>query len=313
MAGEGALNLDVDVELVRALLAEQHPDLAELPVRVAASGWDNVMFRIGDDLAARLPHRQEGAPLMDHELAWLPGLLADLPGLEHGGLATAIPLREGRPGCGYPWRWAVLAWLPGEPAVHTPLSDPDDAARRLATFLAALHRPAPLDAPENSYRGVPLADRGARLPGHLDQVAARGRSYGESVRRSDVEAAWATLSAAPVWLAPSRWLHGDLHPANLLVHDGRLSGVVDFGDLTSGDPATDLMVAWQLLPASSRPVLREALREAGAVDETDDATWQRSQAWALVHSVAMLVGSPDGSPLPAMAQRVIAELVALTT
>lgn len=303
----------IDDTLVRALLTEQHPDLAKLPVRAAASGWDNAMFRIGDALAARLPRREVAAPLIDHELAWLPGLLADVPGSDQGGLDTAVPLREGRPGCGYPWRWSVVAWLPGEPAVLAPPADTDDAARRIARFLAALHRSAPSDAPDNPYRGVPLADRADMLPRHLDQAAAIGRPLGNGLDRRDVEAAWAALSAAPVWAGPARWLHGDLHPANLLVHEGRLSGVVDFGDLTSGDPATDLLVVWQLLPASARPVLRQALRDAGAADETDDATWQRSQAWALAHSVAMIGGSPDGSPLPAMAQRVIAELVGLAT
>src|SRR4051812_897370 len=115
----------IDEALVRVLLAEQHPDLATRPVTSAGHGWDNDLFRLGDDLVARLPRRVEAAPLVEHELRWLPGLVAELPSPAHGGLATSAPLRAGRPGAGYPWRWCISRWLPGETAAAAPFDDPD--------------------------------------------------------------------------------------------------------------------------------------------------------------------------------------------
>lgn len=297
--------MPVDDELVRALLGEQHPDLASLPVTKVAEGWDNAIFRLGDDLTVRLPRRVEGAALVEHEHRWLPGLVADLPHPCEGGLATSAPVRTGRPGCGYPWSWSVGPWLAGTDAATTAPTDPVDAARRLGTFLATFHRPAPPDAPANPYRGIPLADRGARLVAALDEVAELSRDLGPGVSRAAVEDRWAALVATPPWDGPPLWIHGDLHPGNLLVHEGRLSAVIDFGDLTSGDPATDLGVAWLLLPPPARLDLRSA---TGGRRGVDDDTWSRAEGWALALSVAYLAGAPDGSPLIAIGHRTLAEV-----
>lgn len=306
----GAAEVQVDEALVRALLGEQHPDLASSRLTKVAEGWDNVIFRSGADLTVRLPRRVEGAALVTHEHQWLSGLVAGLPHPGDGGLATSAPLRTGRPGCGYPWSWSVGPWLPGTDAATTAPTDGADAARRLGTFLAAFHRPAPRDAPANPYRGIPLADRSARLMAALDEVAELGRDLGPGVSRAAVEDRWAALVATPAWDGPPLWLHGDLHPANLLVHRGRLSAVIDFGDLTSGDPATDLGVAWLLLPSPARPVFRSAAGHGHGVSERgiDDDTWTRAQGWALALSVAYLAGASDGSPLIAIGRRTLAEL-----
>ena len=155
--------------LVRALLSEQHPDLAELPLVELAAGWDNLIYRLGDALTVRLPRRAVSAALVEHEQRWLPELAVGLP------LPVPVPLRVGVPGCGYPWRWTIGPWLPGRPAELDPPEDLELAATGLGGFLAALHRPAPVDAPHNPYRGVPLAERSDRLVAGLVHQAD-GRS-----------------------------------------------------------------------------------------------------------------------------------------
>jgi aminoglycoside phosphotransferase (APT) family kinase protein len=297
----------IDAALVRALLADQHPDLAHLPVAEFADGLDNRVFRLGPALTVRLPRRPEGAQLIANEHRWLPGLMAGLAGLDDP-LATSAPLRQGEPACGYPWRWSVGPWLPGRSAAVEPPADPLDAARRLGAFLAAIHVPAPADAPPNPYRGGPLSTRDAFLELHLAAAGQLGRSLGNGVTAEAVARAWERLSAAPEWSGPPLWLHGDVHPANLVVRDGRLSAVLDFGDLTAGDPATDLFVAWQLLPASARTAFRAAAGSGRY--PVDDATWTRAQGWAVAHSVAILGGLPNpDDPLLDVARRTLTELV----
>lgn len=297
----------LDPQLVQALLVEQHRDLARLPISEFADGWDNRIFRLGAELTVRMPRRVEGAQLMANEHRWMPGLVA---GIAAGpdALATSAPLRLGEPGCGYPWRWSVGPWLPGQTAAASTIADPFDAARRLGAFLGAFHRPAPPEAPPNPYRGGPLRSRDAFLELHLAAAAQSGRSLGDGVDAPALVRRWQDLSSVPVWDGPPLWLHGDPHPLNLLVHDERLSAIIDFGDLTGGDPATDLMVAWQLLPAGARSTFRDA---ASAGDyPVDDATWTRSQGWALAHSVAVVAGMPeDDDPLLGVAQRTLSELV----
>lgn len=297
----------IDCALVQALLAAQHPDLADLPVSELAEGWDNRIFRLGETLTARLPRRIEGAQLMANEQRWLPMLVAGLP-TGPQGLATSAPLRLGRPGLGYPWPWNVGPLLPGEPASLAPLLDAHDAARRLGAFLAAFHRPAPPEAPPNPFRGGALATRVPYLAVHLDALEEQGRMLGAGIDRAAVQAAFERLRAVEPWAGPPLWLHGDPHPANLLVHQGRLTGIIDFGDLTAGDPATDLIAAWQLLPADARPAFREAA--SSGQFPVDDAMWTRGAAWALAHSVAIIAGSPtDDAPLSRIARRALPQLV----
>jgi len=270
--------VEVDVALVRSLLAEQHPDLADLPIVETASGWDNVVFRLGNELAVRLPRRAMGALLAVNEQRWLPELAPKLP------LPVPAPVRLGGPGSGYPWSWSVVPWFRGEEAARADPADWDDAAQELGRFLAALNQPAPSDAPISPYRGVPLVHRSARLDEGLDAL-------GDQVDRRQVEALWATLVAAAPPTGPPVWVHGDLHPRNLVIADGRLAAVVDFGDITKGDRATDLSVAWFWLPASARPAFRRA------VGGVDDDTWRRAKGWALALAIAHLGGDERVIPL----------------
>lgn len=264
--------VNVDEALVAALLCEQHPDLADLSLTRLSAGWDNVMFRLGDDYVVRVPHREMSAPLVDFEVKWLPVLSARLP------LPVPAPVRAGRPGCGFPWSWAICPWLPGRNALSGGLLGERHAAQ-LGGFLRALHHPAPADAPVNPYRGVPLADRDDAVRGRIERLASL-------IDVAPVTAAWEQALAVASWSGEPMWLHGDLHPGNILIDDRSVTAVIDFGDLTSGDPATDLSMAWMLFDAPTRQVFKRA------VGEVDNDTWARAQGWCVALALAYLE-SPD--------------------
>jgi aminoglycoside phosphotransferase (APT) family kinase protein len=277
--------IDIDETLVAALLQRQLPHLAGVRVRVVANGWDNAMVRIGDHLVARLPRRAAAASLVEHEQRWLPELAPHLP------LATPVPVHVGVADEGYPWSWSVVSWLAGEVATRVPSAQVPDAAPTLAAFLRALHRPAPTDAPANPVRGVPLAMARERIAARLSAIG-----------RPDLAPLWHDLVDTPVWDGPAVWVHGDLHPGNLLVHDGRLVAAIDFGDVTSGDPATDLVSAWMWLSGDQRVELRALL-------DIEHATWRRGAAWALAISTAVIAGGAD-EPLVAAAHRAVDAITA---
>jgi aminoglycoside phosphotransferase (APT) family kinase protein len=283
--------VDVTLDVVRRLVCEQMPDLADRQLRMLAHGWDNVMVRIGDDLVARLPRRAVAVELLLHEQRWLPDLAPRLP------LPIPVPVRAGRPGHGYPWPWSVVAHLPGNIASRTPPTDHGQAAVTLATFLAALHIPAPPAAPRNPVRGVPLAHRAASLAENLNRLRATvdGHLVTRMFRAAVTAATW---DRAPVWL------HGDLHPANILINSGRISAVIDFGDLTAGDPATDLAVSWMLLPTEGRGTFSNAYAVASR-HPADEGLWIRARAWALVLSAAFLAHSADNPQMAAIGRRTL--------
>jgi aminoglycoside phosphotransferase (APT) family kinase protein len=275
-------------ELVRALLLDQHPDLAELPIAPAAEGWDNVMFRLGEDLALRAPRRRLAADLILHEQAWLPRLAADLP------IPAPTPVRIGRPGMGYPWSWSVVPWFEGTPADLSPPGPGSGAA--LAGFLRA-HRAAPDEAPPNPYRGVPFTERASIFEERLAAAAAATGALSPVVMR-----AWTDGLAAPA-AAPRVWVHGDLHGRNVLVRNGRFAAVIDWGDLTAGDPACDLASVWMLLPDLVERSAALAAYGASA------ALTARARAWAALMSV-MLLPIADNPRMPAMARSFVERLEA---
>lgn len=291
-----AAEVSVTVDLVRRLLEAQHPDLARLPLEVLANGWDNLVCRLGKDLLVRLPRRALAADLVRHEQRWLPVLAPRLP------LPVPAPVRVGAPALGYPWAWSVVPYLPGEIAAVAPPTDPHGTAVVLAEFLAALHGPAAPDAPANPYRGIPLRDRG-----ELVESAATGLAG--LVDREAVLASWKAAVAAPEWDGPPLWLHGDLHPANILVEHGRVSGVIDFGDVTAGDPATDLAVAWMLLPADCRTVVRDVYGTHHAWG-AEESTWARARGWALALSLAFLAHSEDNPLMAEIGHRTLDAVLA---
>jgi aminoglycoside phosphotransferase (APT) family kinase protein len=221
----------IDAGVVRRLLAAQHPDLAGLALTELDAGWDNAMYRLGEALMVRLPRRAVAAELMRHEQDWLPVLAPRLP------LAVPAPVRLGRPAEGYPWSWSVVPWVAGETADAAP---PEAAeALNFARFLRALHRPTPERAPRNPFRDVPLGARREAVEGRLQRLAPRG------LVAPGVEAVFARALAAPE-AGAKHWIHGDLHARNVIVADGRIAAVVDWGDLCAGDVATDLAGFWLL-------------------------------------------------------------------
>ncbi|SEK50745.1 aminoglycoside phosphotransferase family protein [Streptacidiphilus jiangxiensis] len=285
-----AAEVEVSVALVRRLLAEQHPDLAGLPVEVLANGWDNLVCRLGADLLVRLPRRAAAAELLAHEQRWLPELAGRLP------LPVPAPVRVGRPAEGFPWAWSVVPYLPGDNAAHATL--PDSEAAALGGFLAALHLPAAPDAPVNVFRGIPLVGRAEGVHAGLEHLA-------DASDRAAALRVWQTAVTAPARTGPPLWLHGDLHPANILVDAGRISAVIDFGDLTSGDPATDLAVAWMLFPdAHRRSVLRRAYGRA------DDDAWTRARGWALVLALVLHTHSADSPLMAGIGERTLRAVLA---
>lgn len=284
-----AAELEIDAALVRRLLVEQQPDLADLPMHVVANGWDNVVVRLGPDLMVRLPRRPASAQLVLNEQRWLPELAQRLT------LPIPAPVFAGRPRCEYPWAWSICPWLPGDAASDRPPDDLHDAALALGGFVVALHQPAPAEAPENPFRGVHLRQR-------ADAVQTRANSLGDVGSTERVIAVWDDLRSTPEWTGPPLWLHGDLHPSNMLTFCGRLSAIIDFGDITSGDPATDLALAWMMFG----PREREVFREAAAVD---DNTWRRAAGWALNLSLAYLTGD-DTTSMPSIGRTTLNAVLA---
>jgi aminoglycoside phosphotransferase (APT) family kinase protein len=283
--------LSVSLELVRQLLTEQHSDLAHLPLSVMANGWDNVIVRAGDDLVVRLPRRAAAAGLIANEQRWLPVLAPRLP------LPIPAPVRVGTPGAGYPWPWSVSAFIPGKTAAETPPSDDETAAESLALFLAALHTTAPPNAPVNPVRGIPLAEREPSFTRNLTLLDGR-------VDRPAIARMWAATLETPLWSGQSVWLHGDLHPANIIVHDGRISAVIDFGDITAGDPATDLAAAWMLLPSDCHERFW-AVYARDADHGADSDLQTRSKGWALALSLAFLAHSADNPLIARIGRRTL--------
>ena len=285
-----AAELEVDHHLVCQLLAAQHPDLASRPLRLLAHGWDNVSYRLGSDLVVRLPRRQVAAVLVEHEQRWLPVLAPRLP------LPIPAPVRIGHPAGDYPWSWSVVPWLPGRIVASAGIGDPVGEAHRLGRFVAALHHPAPGDAPRNPFRGGPLPERAAVVEERLERLGA-------AVDEAAVRRQWEDSVAAGPWTGPPVWLHGDLHAANLLVQRGVISAVIDFGDITAGDPATDMAVAWMLFDRRARRVFRSTC------DADDDDTWRRARGWALHLALAYLAHSADNPLMAGIGRRTIAAVL----
>jgi aminoglycoside phosphotransferase (APT) family kinase protein len=261
-----AADFSIDETLVRRLLRAQHPDRAELGLHRVESGWDNEMFRLGDTLAVRLPRRALAVQLIEHEQRWLPHLAPRLP------LAVPVPVRVGVPTADYPARWSIVPWLKGTAADLSPPGE--DQVERFASFVRALHIPAPREAPHNPYRGVSLAERADRVRELIQHRAPH--DIDAAIRR-----AWDAALAAPCDI-PSTWIHGDLHARNVLVSGTEICGVVDWGDLAAGDRATDLAAVWILFGT-----LRARRAALAALPEVSEATWVRARGWAVIFGLVL--------------------------
>ncbi len=281
--------------MAQRLVAAQFPQWAHLPVRaVASQGHDNRTFRLGDDMSVRLPSARRYVAAIEKEHAWLPRLAPALP------LPIPSPLALGEPSEAYPWRWSVNRWLAGEPATTAPLADRRQFAADLAGFLSALHR---IDATEGPAAGRHSFWRGGPLSTYDDDTRAAIRTLGSRIDGLAAAAVWDTALAA-TWRGPPVWVHGDVAPGNLLVEDGRLCAVIDFGQACVGDPACDLAIAWTWLEGAGRQAFR-------AVLPPGDAAWARGRGWALWKTLIGLAGQPDADlALAGAQQRIIDSLIA---
>jgi len=258
-------NVTIDISLVHKLISEQFPQWSNLPITpVKNGGWDNRTFHLGEHMSLRLPSSAEYAPKVKIEQYWLPKLAPHLP------LVIPTPLAMGNPTEYYPFHWSVYHWIEGETASVEQITNLNEVAVDLAHFLVALQKIDPTDGPasgqHNFYRGGSLKMYDAET----QQATAQ---LGHRIDTPLIKEIW-NLALASIWNNPPVWIHGDIAPTNLLVKNGKLIAVIDFGGLGIGDPACDFAIAWTFFKNESRHAFRTALA-------TDDETWNRARGWAL--------------------------------
>lgn len=258
-------NIDISVPLVRSLLGAQFPQWADLPIEpVEFGGWDNRTFRLGETMSVRLPSAEAYAPQVEKEQRWLPKFASLLP------LSIPVPLAKGMPTTHYPWHWSIYQWLEGENTTFDRVTDPPQFATMLAHFLVALRKidsdGGPPPGNHNFFRGAPLRVYDA-------ETRKAVANLDERIDGKTALEVWES-SLKTIWHKRPVWFHGDVTADNLLIRNGQLKAVIDFGCLGIGDPACDLTVAWTLLSGQSREVFRSVL-------SLDEATWARGRGWAL--------------------------------
>lgn len=257
--------IQIDVPLVQNLICAQFPQWENLPIRpVAVGGWDNRTFHLGETMLVRLPSGEDYATQVEKEQKWLPKLAPYLP------LPIPAPLAMGEPGEGYPCRWSIYRWIEGEAAAFTPVPDMNTFAIDLATFLLALQRidttGGPRPGPHNFSRGDALATYDGETRQALSLLKGK-------VDAKAVLELW-EKALKPRWSHPPVWVHGDISAGNLLVQEGKLSAVIDFGGIAVGDPSCDLVIAWKFFPKETRAIFKKNL-------PLDEGTWIRGRGWAL--------------------------------
>jgi aminoglycoside phosphotransferase (APT) family kinase protein len=282
--------VEINAQLVHRLLLAQFPHLCDQPlVEVRSTGTVNAIYRLGDDLCVRLPRVKNWAADLEKELEWLPKLARRLP------LAVPEPVAKGDAGSGYPLPWAIYRWIEGETFATDGVGDERQAAADLAAFVRELQRIDPSGAP-----------RSGRSPlGQLDEVTrAAIESLGGVIDTDAATAAWESSLRAPAWNGSNPvWRHCDLLPPNLLVQDGRLKAVIDFGVAGVGDPALDVIPAWSVFGKSGRIAFRDVL-------DVDEGMWDRARGFALNQALLIIPYYPETNPgFVAMAKRTVREVI----
>jgi aminoglycoside phosphotransferase (APT) family kinase protein len=285
--------VEIDTALARRLVDAHFPEWRHLPVRpVESGGWDNRTFHLGDAMTVRLPSAAPYALQVEKEHHWLPRLAPLLP------LPIPVPLAKGRPGEGYPWPWSIYGWIEGKTATNERIGDLREFAGAVARFLVALQRidatGGPPPGQHNFFRGGPLTVYDGETRKAL--TALKGRIDTELAA-----SVWETALAAQ-WHGAPVWFHGDIAWGNLLVQDGRLSAVIDFGTSGVGDPSCDLAIAWALFRGESREAFRAAL-------PLDEATWARGRGWTLWKALIVYAGHTGASPVEVEKSRVVLDEV----
>lgn len=260
--------IDINQPLIQSLLQEQHPDLSHLPISYLSEGWDNVIYRLGSDYLLRLPRREQAVPFIEREQRWLPQLASLLP------ISIPAPIRQGVPQGNYPWPWSITPWFNGVTAAEALPNHQE--ARRLAHFLQALHQPAPANAPHNPLRACSLQERSEKITERITRFTAEG------IVDRRIMLHWKAALAAEQKPGQLCLIHGDLHPKNILVHEGKFSAIIDWGDMTAGDPATDLASFWMLF--GDQKMREDSLTTYGA----DAAMLARAKGWAIYFGTILL-------------------------
>ena len=275
--------VELSVKLVQDLLIEQHPSLADQPISFLAEGWDNAQYRLGQDLLVRLPRRQKAVQLLENERRWLPELAPSLP------LPIPAAVFSGAPSARFRWPWLIVPFLSGQDALNAPPASSPQLAFQIAEFFLALHRSAPSDAPENPFRGVALRTRADNLRSAIERSAL----HADPLERVLSDA----LDADPYGGKPV-WVHGDPHPGNIVVAGDRIVSFIDWGDITSGEPSSDLSSLWMMLDSADREVAFNLLG-------MDGQAIRRSRGWALNFGMMLVVNSADRPAYLAMGHRIV--------
>jgi aminoglycoside phosphotransferase (APT) family kinase protein len=275
--------LIIDEALVRRLVSKQFPQWKNLSIKfVAANGWDNRTFHLGDQMLVRMPSAADYALQVEKEHQWLPKLRPFLP------LEISVPLEMGEPGEGYPWKWSIYQWLRGETAAYGRIEDKCAFATHLAEFLLALQR---IDTKAGPSPGLHSFFRGGDFTVYEEEMR---QAISILKNKSDIDVNTMTESwesaLATQWTRPPVWVHGDISLGNLLIQNGRLSAVIDFGQLAVGDPACDLAITWTFFNGKSRDIFREIL-------ELDAGTWARGRAWVLWKASVLAAGIIQGNAI----------------
>ena len=259
---------DITTSLVQRLIVEQFPQWARLPIEpVESAGTSNAIYRLGGDLSVRLPRIYSTIDSVDTEFMWLPKIASLLP------LPVPVPIAMGKPTKDYPWSWTICRWVEGKNPIEGQLIESNIFAIDLAKFIMALHEVDLSDGPQ-SERGRSLTVQSEEL--HIAIESLHGK-----IDTKSALTIWEEALQVPQWNSQPVWIHGDLMPGNLLIKDNRLSAVIDFSCLGVGDPASDLIPAWNLLSNQARDVFRKKL-------QVDDATWIRGRGWALSMALIQL-------------------------
>jgi aminoglycoside phosphotransferase (APT) family kinase protein len=287
-------NITIDAGLVHHLLAAQFPQWKDLSINpVEPGGWDNRTFRLGDEMSVRLPSAVAYAAQVEKEHRWLPELSPRLP------LPIPVPIAKGVPAGAYPWPWSVYRWIEGEPATTASIADIEEFARALAEFLLALHK---IDATDGPPPGEHNFYRGGRLAVYDSDTRAALASLHGRIDTTAAEKVWAAALRSQ-WQGAPLWVHVDIAAGNLLVENGKLCAVIDFGSSAVGDPACDLVIAWTLFSGQSRETFRAPL-------SLDEDTWRRARGWALWKALITAAGHDGNQREAEKAWRVIEEVLA---
>jgi len=285
----------IDIALVRELIESQFPEWRTLDIRpVEFDGWDNCTFHLGDEMSVRLPSASHYVAQVDKEHLWLPKLAPHLP------LPIPTPLARGEPGSGYPWPWSVYRWIDGQMAAPDGIADLEHLARSLGNFLGRLQQIDPTGGPPPGQHNF---DRGGALSTYDAETRETLNALQGQIDTGKALSIW-DLALQSSWQGPPVWVHGDVAVGNLLLTQGNLSAVIDFGCSAVGDPACDLVIAWTLFTGGSRATFRAAL-------PLDEATWARARGWALWKAAITLAKQLDSHPREAVeTHRIIAEIFA---